>query len=43
MGNHQVVWLQCGVRPLSALVHDGRQVEAGATLRFDVQQPALRL
>ena len=37
MGNHQVVWLQCGGQTLSALVHDGRQVEAGATLRFDVQ------
>jgi multiple sugar transport system ATP-binding protein len=37
MGNHQVVWLQCGGQTLAVLVHDGRHVAAGDTLRFGVQ------
>jgi multiple sugar transport system ATP-binding protein len=34
MGNHQVVWLRCGPHLLSALVHDGRRIDAGQAAAF---------
>jgi multiple sugar transport system ATP-binding protein len=34
MGNHQVVWLRCGPHLLSALVHDGRRIDAGQAVAF---------
>jgi multiple sugar transport system ATP-binding protein len=43
MGNHQVVWLQLAGQTLSTLVHDGRVIRAGDTLRFDLDEAALSL
>ena len=41
MGNHQVVWLLLGAQTLSVLVHDGRRVVAGETVRFDLDETVL--
>jgi multiple sugar transport system ATP-binding protein len=36
MGNHQVVWLDCGGHQLSSIVHDPRPLCTGQTVRFDI-------
>ena len=36
MGNHQVVWLDCGGHPVSAIVHGDRVFAAGQTVRFGI-------
>jgi multiple sugar transport system ATP-binding protein len=36
MGNHQVVWIECGGEQLSAIVHDQRSFSVGEAVRFDV-------
>ncbi|RZA36281.1 MAG: ABC transporter ATP-binding protein [Lysobacteraceae bacterium] len=36
MGNHQVVWLDCGGHPLSCIVHDPRPLATGQALRVDI-------
>jgi multiple sugar transport system ATP-binding protein len=36
MGNHQVVWIDAGGQPLSAIVHDNRAFAPGAAVRFAV-------
>ncbi|MBA4094729.1 MAG: ABC transporter ATP-binding protein [Candidatus Accumulibacter sp.] len=36
MGNHQVVWLDCGGQALSCIEHDGRLLASGQALRFAI-------
>jgi multiple sugar transport system ATP-binding protein len=36
MGNHQVVWIACGERKLSAIVNDNREFRLGDALRFAI-------
>jgi multiple sugar transport system ATP-binding protein len=36
MGNHQVVWLDCGGHALSAIVHDARALGSGQPVRFAI-------
>ena len=36
MGNHQVVWLDCGGHQLSACVHDPRPLATGQAVRFSI-------
>ena len=36
MGNHQVVWLDCGGHALSAIEHDGRSLAGGQAVRFAI-------
>ena len=36
MGNHQVVWLDCGGQALSCIEHDGRPLATGQALRFAI-------
>jgi multiple sugar transport system ATP-binding protein len=36
MGNHQVVWLDCGGHQLSSIVHDPRPLSTGQAVRFDI-------
>jgi multiple sugar transport system ATP-binding protein len=36
MGNHQIVWIDAGGHPLSALVHDGRSFAPGDAVAFDI-------
>ena len=43
MGNHQVVWLDCGGHQLSSVVHDPRPLSAGQVLRFDIDAARVSL
>jgi len=43
MGNHQVVWIDQGHRHLAAMVHEKTPLQAGQTLRFDVDRQSLSL
>ena len=43
MGNHQVVWMQLQGQTLSALVHDGRPIEMGEVLAFDIDDSRLNV
>jgi multiple sugar transport system ATP-binding protein len=36
MGNHQVVWLDCGGQALSSIVHDPRPLVMGQAVRFAI-------
>jgi len=36
MGNHQVVWLDCGGQALSCIEHDGRPLATGQAVRFAI-------
>ena len=36
MGNHQVVWLDCGGQALSCIEHDGRPLASGQSVRFTI-------
>lgn len=36
MGNHQVVWLDCGGQALSCIEHDGRALASGQSVRFTI-------
>jgi len=36
MGNHQVVWLDCGGQALSCIEHDGRSLASGQAVRFAI-------
>jgi multiple sugar transport system ATP-binding protein len=36
MGNHQVVWLDCGGHQLASIVHDPRPLALGQAVRFDI-------
>ncbi|MGI4718273.1 MAG: ABC transporter ATP-binding protein [Janthinobacterium lividum] len=36
MGNHQVVWLDCGGHALSSIVHDPRPLASGQAVRFAI-------
>ncbi len=43
MGNHQVVWLDCGGHQLSSIVHDPRPLASGQALRFDIDAARVSL
>jgi multiple sugar transport system ATP-binding protein len=43
MGNHQVVWLDCGGHALSAIVHDARPLATGQAVRFDIDMARVSL
>ncbi|NNG24151.1 ABC transporter ATP-binding protein [Telluria aromaticivorans] len=43
MGNHQVVWLDCGGHGLSAIVHDPRPLAPGQAVRFTVDAARVSL
>ena len=43
MGNHQVVWLDCGGQALSAIVHDPRPLASGQAVRFAVDAARVSL
>jgi multiple sugar transport system ATP-binding protein len=43
MGNHQVVWLDCGGHQLSSIVHDPRPLATGQALRFDIDASRVSL
>ena len=43
MGNHQVVWLDCGGHLLSALVHDERAFAPGQQVRFAIDAAQVSL
>ena len=43
MGNHQVVWLDCGGHALSALVHEPRPMAAGQRVRFAIDAKRVSL
>jgi multiple sugar transport system ATP-binding protein len=43
MGNHQVVWLRCGMQAISALVHDGRVFAPGQVLGFAIDAARVSL
>ena len=43
MGNHQVVWLDCGGHALSALVHEPRPMAAGQRVRFAIDAARVSL
>jgi len=36
MGNHQVVWLDCGGHQLASIVHDPHPLALGQVVRFDI-------
>ncbi|MCA1245541.1 ABC transporter ATP-binding protein [Massilia sp. MS-15] len=36
MGNHQVVWLDCGGHQLASIVHDPRPLRVGQAVRFGI-------
>lgn len=36
MGNHQVVWIDCGGQALSLIEHDARPLAGGQTVRFSI-------
>jgi multiple sugar transport system ATP-binding protein len=41
MGNHQVVWMKSGDQGFSVVVHDGRRIDAGDVLAFDIDETLL--
>ncbi len=43
MGNHQVVWLDCGGHQLSSIVHDPRPLASGQAVRFDIDASRVSL
>ncbi len=43
MGNHQVVWLDCGGHALSAIVHDPRPLAPGQAVRFAIDAARVSL
>ncbi|MDY0963442.1 ABC transporter ATP-binding protein [Massilia sp. CFBP9026] len=43
MGNHQVVWLDCGGQALSCIEHDGRSLASGQTVRFAIDASRVSL
>ena len=43
MGNHQVVWLDCGGHNLSAIVHDARALAPGQAVRFAIDAARVSL
>jgi multiple sugar transport system ATP-binding protein len=43
MGNHQVVWLRCGVHAISALVHDLRRFAPGQQVGFAIDAARVSL
>ena len=43
MGNHQVVWLDCGGQALSSIVHDARPLAMGQTVRFAIDASRISL
>jgi len=43
MGNHQVVWLDCGGHALSAIVHDARTLAPGQAVRFGIDAARISL
>ncbi|MGX9217221.1 ABC transporter ATP-binding protein [Massilia varians] len=43
MGNHQVVWLDCGGHQLSSIVHDPRPLDTGQAVRFDIDAARVSL
>ncbi|GAB3369955.1 ABC transporter ATP-binding protein [Massilia agri] len=43
MGNHQVVWLDCGGHALSAIVHDARRLAPGQAVRFAIDAARVSL
>jgi multiple sugar transport system ATP-binding protein len=43
MGNHQVVWLDCGGHALSALVYEPRPLAAGQRVRFAIDAARVSL
>jgi len=43
MGNHQVVWLDCGGHALSCIVHDARALAGGETVRFAIDAARISL
>ncbi|KFI05090.1 ABC transporter ATP-binding protein [Massilia sp. BSC265] len=43
MGNHQVVWLDCGGHQLSSIVHDPRPLATGQAVRFDIDAARVSL
>ena len=43
MGNHQVVWLDCGGHTLSAIVHDSRTLVPGQAVRFAIDAARISL
>ncbi|MDK6076995.1 ABC transporter ATP-binding protein [Massilia varians] len=43
MGNHQVVWLDCGGHQLSSIVHDPRPLASGQAVRFAIDAARVSL
>ncbi|TXF99394.1 ABC transporter ATP-binding protein [Massilia arenae] len=43
MGNHQVVWLDCGGQALSCIEHDGRSLASGQAVRFAIDASRVSL
>ncbi|QOY94728.1 ABC transporter ATP-binding protein [Massilia sp. UMI-21] len=43
MGNHQVVWLDCGGQQLSSIVHDPRPLASGQAVRFAIDASRVSL
>ena len=43
MGNHQVVWLDCGGQALSCIVHDARPLASGQAVRFAIDAARVSL
>jgi multiple sugar transport system ATP-binding protein len=43
MGNHQVVWLDCGGQALSAIEHDNRALASGQAVRFMIDASRVSL
>jgi multiple sugar transport system ATP-binding protein len=43
MGNHQVVWLDCGGHQLSSIVHDPRLLATGQLVRFAIDAARISL
>jgi len=43
MGNHQVVWIDCGGQALSLIEHDARPLASGQTVRFTIDAARVSL
>jgi multiple sugar transport system ATP-binding protein len=43
MGNHQVVWIECGGQALSLIEHDARPLASGRTVRFTIDAARVSL
>lgn len=43
MGNHQVVWIDCGGQALSLIEHDARPLASGQTVRFAIDAARVSL